>query len=319
VIRTVLGDIQPTELGMTFAHEHLLMTGGWPVMNEPDYRLDSVEKAVEEIGNLPTLGLGALVEMTPNGFGRSARGLQEVSRRTGVHIVATTGLHKVGYYADNHWLHRYSVDQISRLLIEEVEIGMDENNLEGPLIDRTDARAGIVKVATSYHRPGRSIDKLIDAVGIAHQTTGVPVATHNDKGTFGHELLDLFERAGVPAQHVVLGHIDHNPDPLLLGELAGRGAYLAFDRPGRIKYAPDSDTVALVEALVEAGHVDQLLLGSDLARRSYWSSLGGGPGLGYLLTTFLPRVGGSALEPVVKQALTENAARAFSFSSQATS
>jgi phosphotriesterase-related protein len=317
VIRTVLGDVEPDRLGVTFAHEHLLMTGGWPVMNEPDYRLDSVERAVEEVQPALAAGLGAVVEMTPNGFGRSARGLQEVSRRTGLHVVATTGLHKVGYYADNHWLHRYTAEQIARLLVDEIALGMDENNLEGPLIDRTDARAGVVKVATSYHRPGRSLDKLIAAVGEAHRRTGVPVATHNDKGTFGHQLLDLLAAAGVPERHVILGHIDHNPDPAVLAELAGRGAYLAFDRPGRIKYAPDSDTVELMAALAERGHGDRLLLGSDLARRSYWTTLGGGPGLAYLLTTFLPRLVGTSLEPVARQALTSNAARALTFASVA--
>lgn len=305
----MLGDVEPSELGVTLAHEHLLMTGGWPVMQEPDYRLDSVDAAVAEVDAARAAGLNALVEMTPNGFGRSARGLVEISRRTGVHVVATTGLHKVGYYADNHWLHRYSAAQIAGLLVDEIETGMDEHNLEGPLIDRTDARAGVVKVATSYHRAGRSIEKLVEAVGLAHRRTGVPVATHSDKGTFGHQVLDLLERAGVPATSVILGHIDHNPDPVVLGELAGRGAYLAFDRPGRIKYAPDSDTVALLGRLAEDGHADRLLLASDLARRTYWTSLGGGPGLPYLLETFLKRLVGTELAAVAEQALTANAAR----------
>ncbi|WP_390624065.1 phosphotriesterase family protein [Fodinicola feengrottensis] len=47
----------------------------------------------------------------------------------------------------------------------------------------------------------------------------------------------------------------------LLAELAARGAYLAFDRPGRIKYAPDSDSVALLVAVAERGGADRLLLG----------------------------------------------------------
>lgn len=313
MIRTVLGDIPPEELGVTLSHEHLLMTGGWPVMAEPDYRLDSVDAAVTEVSAARAAGLQSLVEMTPNGFGRSARGLQEISRRTGVNVVAATGLHKVGYYADNHWRHRYSVDRMADLLVDEVTVGMDQDNLEGPLIDRTDARAGVVKVATSYHRAGASVERFVEAVGQVHLRTGVPVATHNDKGTFGHELLDLLEKAGVPATSVILGHIDHNPDLHVLGELAARGAFLAFDRPGRIKYAPDSDTVVLLERLADAGHVDQILLASDLARRSYWSSLGGGPGLPYMLETFRMRVRGTTAGQVVDRALTRNAARALSF------
>lgn len=317
MIRTVLGDIDPGQLGVTFCHEHLLMTGGWPVMNEPDYRLDSIPAAISEVTDARIAGLSALVEMTPNGFGRSADGLVAISQETGVSIVAASGLHKVNYYADNHWVHHYSVDEIAQLLVDEVQVGMDRNNLEGPLIKRSSAKAGVVKVATLYQRPGRSVARFVEAVGVAHATTGVPISTHNDKGTLGHQTLDLLAAAGVSPQHVMLGHIDHNPDPVYLAELCARGAYLIFDRPGRIKYAPDSDSVSLFAALVERGHSDRLLLGSDLARRSYWPAFNGGPGLDYLLTTFLPRLRAEGLEDDARAALVDNPAHALSFAAVA--
>ncbi len=313
MIRTVLGDIAPGELGVTHCHEHLLMTGGWPVMNEPDFRLDSVDAAVREVEDAMAAGLRAVVEMTPLGFGRSPAGLVEIAERTGVHVIATTGLHKAAYYADNHWLHGYSVERIAGLLIDEIEQGMDHNGLEGPHIDRGVARAGIVKVATLYHRFGRDIDRYAEAVAAAHGATGVPIATHNDKGSFGHELLDRLESAGAPASSVMLGHIDHNPDPGYLADLAARGAFLIFDRPGRIKYAPDSDSMELIGRLVDAGHGDRLLLGCDLARRSYWRSLGGGPGLSYLLDRFIPRLEAEGLGDAVRAILVDNPARALSF------
>lgn len=313
MIRTVLGDVLPEDLGTTFCHEHLLMTGGWPIMNEPDYRLDSIPAAVQEVAGARDAGLRALVEMTPNGFGRSPEGLIEISRQTGVSVVAASGLHKVNYYADNHWVHHYSVDEMAQLLIAEVAEGMDTNNLEGPLVKRSSAKAGVVKVATLYQRTGRSVPRYIEAVGAAHRATGVPVSTHNDKGTLGHQILDALEAAGVEPTHVMLGHIDHNPDLTYLAELCSRGAYLIFDRPGRVKYAPDSDSVALFTTLVERGHAGQLLLGSDLARRSYWPAYDGGPGLSYLLTTFVPRLKAAGLAAQALAALVDNPARALSF------
>jgi sugar phosphate isomerase/epimerase len=39
--RTVLGDIDAAELGVTHAHEHLVIAGGRPVEFCPDIRLDS--------------------------------------------------------------------------------------------------------------------------------------------------------------------------------------------------------------------------------------------------------------------------------------
>jgi predicted metal-dependent phosphotriesterase family hydrolase len=313
MIRTVCGDVRPENVGATLCHEHLLMTGGWPVMNTPDYRLDRVDYAINEVTRARKSGLASVVEMTPNGFGRSPDGLVNISEATGLNIIAATGLHKVSYYADNHWVHHYSVEEITSLLVSEVNEGMDINNLEGPLIRRSTARAGVVKIATSYHSFGRSIRRFLEAVASTHLSTGVPIATHNDKGTMGHELLDALVEHGVKEDAVLLSHIDHNPDPVYLAELASRGAYLVFDKPGRIKYAPDSLAVELVTQLVGAGHGHRIVFGSDLARRSYWPDWGGGPGLTYLFDRFFPRLQQEGLGSFINQALVSNPAQALSF------
>ncbi|NGN62343.1 aryldialkylphosphatase [Streptomyces sp. A7024] len=310
-VRTVLGDIDGADLGVVFAHEHLLMTGGWPVRQEPDFRLDSVDSAVAEVGPARELGLGTVVEMTPLGFGRSPDGLRAIAERTGVHIVATTGFHKSGYYDDLHWLHHYPVDTVADLLTAEIEAGMDVHGLAGPVIHRSPARAGIIKIAAEYHRFGPGIRRLVPAIAQAHRRTGAPVATHCDKGTMAYELLDALAAEGVPEDAVILGHIDHDPDPDKLAALAERGAYLAFDMPGRAKYGPDSEIVDLIAHLTDRGLADRLLLGSDLARRSYWTTLGGGPGLPYLLRTFVPRLRAAGLGSTADAALTGNPRRAL--------
>lgn len=307
MIRTVLGDINDDQLGITMSHEHLLMTGGWPVMREPDFRLDSIDAAIREVETYTALGGQALVEMTPFGFGRSPNGLAEIARQSGLHIVACTGFHKLGYYADNYWVHRYTAQQITDLLIEEIEVGMDEYGLDGPLQRPTGARAGVIKFATEYHRAGSAVEKLAEAIGAAHLRTGVPISTHTEKGTMGHAQLDLLEKAGAPPTAVILGHIDHNPDAVLLSELAARGAYLSCDLPGRTKYGPDSRVIELLERLTAAGHADRILLASDLARRSYWTALGGGPGLAYILATFVPRLRSAGLGELADAALVTNA------------
>lgn len=311
VVRTVRGDLPTAQVGAAMVHEHLLMTGGWPVRLEPDFRLDSVDAAVAEVERFRAAGGGTLVEMTPLGFGRDPDGLADTARRTGVRLVACTGFHKLDYYADNHWLHRYPVERIADLLVAEIGEGIDRGGLDGPVVERADARAGVVKLATGYHRAGPAVERLAEAVGITHRRTGAPVSTHTEHGTMGHTQLDLLERAGVPADAVTLGHIDHNPDPVVLSELAGRGAYLAFDLPGRTKYGPDSRVVDLVAALTDAGHADRLLFAGDLARRSYWPAYGGGPGLDYLLTAFVPRLRAAGLGEVADAALVTNPARAL--------
>jgi phosphotriesterase-related protein len=117
---------------------------------------------------------------------------------------------------------------------------------------------------------------------------------------------------GVAPSSIIVGHIDKNPDPYVHRELASMGVFLEYDSPSRQKYGPDSDAVRLIASAVEHCYQHQILLGMDLARRSYWPSYGGGPGLRYLLETFAPRLKAEGLDAVVPLLLIENPARAFS-------
>jgi predicted metal-dependent phosphotriesterase family hydrolase len=64
-VRTILGDIAAADLGITYAHEHLVIDGGRPVQLFPDFRLDSVEDAVAELAPAQALGLRAVVDAIP--------------------------------------------------------------------------------------------------------------------------------------------------------------------------------------------------------------------------------------------------------------
>ena len=66
VVRTILGDIAPEQLGVTDAHEHLIRIGGGEVAHGgEDMRLPSVDKAVEETRMFLAAGGKALVDTAP--------------------------------------------------------------------------------------------------------------------------------------------------------------------------------------------------------------------------------------------------------------
>jgi 5-phospho-D-xylono-1,4-lactonase len=65
-VRTVLGDIDPRELGKTDVHEHLLMRS--PLLRGEE--LDDLEKSTREAVELREAGIDALVELTTIGLGR---------------------------------------------------------------------------------------------------------------------------------------------------------------------------------------------------------------------------------------------------------
>ncbi|HEX9998621.1 MAG TPA: hypothetical protein VGB45_15895, partial [Abditibacterium sp.] len=146
-IRTVLGDISPAELGVCYSHEHIIIDPSFATDQNPDFLLDDVEKAVEELKELKAMGVGAVVDSMPCDCGRNVEKLAEVSRQSGVHIIAPTGLHLAKYYDSGHWSHRYSKDNMAVLFYHEVESSVDLNNLGGPTERESDFLSGIIKIA----------------------------------------------------------------------------------------------------------------------------------------------------------------------------
>jgi phosphotriesterase-related protein len=260
------------------------------VVKTPDFKLDSVEKAIEEMGYWLTAGGGAVVDAQPFGCGRNVRKLIEVSKATGLPIIVPTGFQSKEFYLPDHWQYKYDESLLAGLILQEVTEGADLNGYESPIVQRSEVKAGFMKVAGDYQTVSDHTRRQIRAVGRVHQQTGVPVLVHTEHGTAGDLLLDLLEAAGVPATSVMLCHIDRNPDPYVHRQLAQRGAYLEYDSPSRIKYQPENLVVNLMRMMVDAGLGERLLLGGDMARRSYWKAYGGGPGFDYLLTRFTARL-----------------------------
>src|SRR6267143_1034564 len=127
-------------------------------------------------------------------------------------------------------------------------------------------------------------------------------------------IVALLTREGVSTERIILAHLDRNPDFELHAEVAGRGVVLEYDTPGRIKYRPDSQLIDLIEEMAAAGHIDRLLLGLDLGMRDYFRAFGGGPGLAYLMETFVPRLRNRIGEEAARKILVDNAATAFALS-----
>ncbi|HZA00113.1 MAG TPA: hypothetical protein VE575_15235 [Acidimicrobiales bacterium] len=288
MIRTVLGDVPPSELGFCHAHEHVLIRGGLGVMKNPDLGIGDVDAAVEELTAFRRAGGGAMVDAMPLDCGRDAAGLVEVSRLTGIHIVAATGFHTPHYYDDIHWTYSYPIDDIVELLVAEVEEGLDEHGYNGPRVRRLAARAGVVKVASELDRIAAVSRKLMEAAAECHRRTGVPVLTHTERGTMALEQVEALTALGVPADAIMVSHVDRNLDHGLHAELARTGAYLVYDGVSRDKYHTVDEVIDLIEIACAGGGRDRVLLGLDLALRSYRRSYGGSPGMTFVLDRFLP-------------------------------
>ena len=312
-VRTVLGDIDPSELGVTYAHEHVVIDGGRPVLMEPDFDLADVDAMAIEVTEAAGLGLHAIVDAMPCDAGRNAGKLAELSRRTGVHIVAPTGLHHERFYGPAHWSHKVRVDDLAELFALEVTDGIDELDYSGPIVRRTPYRAGVLKVAGSLNGPSERDRKVFQAAALAHARTGVPILTHCEAGTGGVEQVELFAELGVDPSHVTLSHVDKVVDRGYHSAMLSAGANVEYDQSYRWTDEPNS-TARLIGWMVEDGFADRIVLGMDAARRGYLRVYGGSPGLTWLLDGFTAELEAVGIDAAMRRRLfVDNPARAFAF------
>ena len=312
-IRTVLGEIEPSVLGVTYAHEHLVIDGGRPVELSPDFLLNDLDKLTDELRAASAAGLQAAIDMMPADCGRNPTLLAELSRRSGVHLVAATGLHHERFTGPAHWSLMATEDELADLFAADVEVGIDERDYTGPIVVRTDIRAGVIKIAGSLGGPSDRDRPIFRAAAATHLRTGVPIHTHCDGGTGALEQVRLLADAGVAPERVSLSHVDKVVDRGYQRETFATGASVVYDQAFRWGDQPNG-TLQLLEWAVEDGHAGQVMLGMDAARQGYYSAFGGSPGLPYLLREFSDQMDARGLHaPIRRRFFVDNPARAFAF------
>jgi 5-phospho-D-xylono-1,4-lactonase len=316
-LRTVLGDVEASQVGTCYAHEHLIIDPSFTTYCYPDFLLDSVERACIDVAEFHAAGGRTLVDSMPCGGGRNAVKLSEICRITGVNIVCPTGLHLAKYYAPGHWGARLSSEQLAKLFIADIEQGIDSADYNGPEISRTPHKAGVVKVATGQQSPSKHEHKIFEAAAMTHHQTGAPILTHTEQGAGALEQVRLFQEFGVPLQHVVISHTDRAPDRVYHKEILSTRAILEYD--SAFRWAPEAGnpTLELIVAMVAEGFGEQIVLGMDAARRKYWKGYGGTPGLAFLLREFVPRLIEAGLTDAdIERIFVSNPASCYAFVSR---
>jgi phosphotriesterase-related protein len=318
IVRTVLGDIPPEGLGATYMHEHLIIDSPLVADRLPHIHLPSVDDAVAELTPCRSAGAGALVDTMPAASGRDVRRLAAVSERSGLHVLAVTGLHTEKYYPGQAWALEASPEVLADLFTADIELGIDRFDYTGPVIERTDHRAGLIKVVTTGPDITTRDRRLFEAAAEAHGRTGAPVLSHCEEGRGALEQIALFREVGIPLERVVLSHTDKVPDPGLHLELLASGVNLEYDQALRQSTNPEPATARLLVEMIGAGFLDRLMLGTDGARRTLWTSLGGSPGLAWLLTGFADVLAALGIDAAAWETmLVTNPARFLSFTPQA--
>lgn len=254
-VQTVTGRVAAEALGRTLVHEHVLVGfPGWDLdaLAPRFVRAEAMARAVDQLQELRGLGVGTFVDPCPMDLGRDVEFLAEVAQKSGMQIVCTTGAY---FEAEGitHTFRHLPVEDIAAIYIKEITEGIGETGI----------RAGAVKIATGAHRISEYERKLVQAGARAARETGVPLISHTQEASCGHDQIDLVTGEGVPANRLLVGHSDGIDDPDYHRALAERGAFVGFDRFGITLIVPDEVRVKNVIALARAGYGKNILLSHD--------------------------------------------------------
>ena len=242
-------------MGFTLSHEHVMLSSAGIQYTYPEFldRQGTLERAVSHLKEAYSEGLRTMVDVTTMDLGRDIQLLEEVSRRSGVQIIAATGtwrdIPRIFWTA--------TPDMIADLYVREIEEG----------IEGTGIKAGVIKVANDRGGVTTEGEIILRAAARAHNRTGVPISTHTWALEYvGDQQVRIFEEEGVNLNRVYIGHSNDTKDTDYLLGLLRKGVWLGLDRypGGRTAGTPNWEKrTETAKRLLDAGYGDRIMLSHD--------------------------------------------------------
>src|SRR3954467_1590836 len=233
-VKTVLGPVPADDLGVVAVHEALLsvVPGAEHAYDISFDRAEIFEVLARKLTAFRQAGGGTLVDSTGRFHGRDVRLYEALSRPTGVHIVASTGMgpeeNLGGYFLTPQ------TDPPTPWPAEKFADLFAREGTEGMVVPRVERRGAAGLVATAATRAGMTPtdESLFRGAARAALATGVPVSIRYGADALRDLRVVLDE--GLPADRVVVGDLDRT-DAVTSGwpvAVAATGAYVAIDHVG---------------------------------------------------------------------------------------
>jgi len=255
IVQTVRGPVDASKLGFTLPHEHVCASSAGYWQAWPEYfggRASFISNVVEKLKTAKREGVDTIVDVTTIDTGRDVRLLEEVSRKSGLQIVACTG----------HWLDpsmsmkARTADELGSFFTLEIQHG----------IEGTDIRAGVIKVATDPEGVTPFLEKALKGAARASKATGIPITTHASSfDRMGEKQAAIFEAEGVDPSRVCIGHSDDSDNWEYMSGLAKRGYTVGMDHLplGLRQPVTWQKRAERIKQLIEAGFVERIFLSND--------------------------------------------------------
>ena len=301
MITTVLGEIEAKDLGITSSHEHIFIdmrhcvdvTGNEPPEFYGDFNvksradvaidpyavldnalIDNFAMAIEELEYFKAHGGQTIIDCTLDEIGRDPIALRELSKKTGVNIIAGCG----HYYGKAHYpyVKDASIEDLADEMRRDINVG----------IKGTDVKAGIIGEIGTSAVMSEDEKKVLHAAGIVGAETGKAVHVHTDLYTEnGYEVVKILTAEGMRPEKICIDHIDVWLRPDYIRGLLELGVYVEFDNFGKEfyinearRFAYDLERVRLLKELIDEGYGNKILICNDICLKSMLRGYGG---LGY--------------------------------------
>ena len=343
-VQTVLGLVDPSELGHTQTHEHLLSDLSWYydvtvsslpagvrgrslepiclenygwvrrnwISNKQNMSLTSESDAIAEMRKYIASGGGSVVDATSKGIARDPEGLVRISRATGVGVVMGAGYYVVEAHPDE--VGRMSEEELAESIVRDVVEGADGTGINSGII-------GEIGLGYPMH-PDE--EKVLRAAAKAQVETGAPLLIHPGRDPAAPvDAMRIVREAEGDPERTVMSHIDRTIFSLgEVLELAKTGCYVEFDLFGQeSSYYPlapidmpnDAARINYLMGLMDAGFGHKLVIAQDICTKVHLSKYGG-EGYNHILENVVPimrRKGMSAQE--VDTILVHNPAHILAF------
>ena len=251
-IHTVLGEINANDIGTVLSHEHVVCVSHAMKIGFGDNWFSTsevIDTAVQALQQAKTeCGVDTIIDGTPLNLGRDVPMLQEISRRSGVNIILSTGL----YYTEDYFLRAKTPEFLSQFFIDECVNG----------IANTGIKPEFLKCATNDNGVTPLNRKSLETMAIVQRETDLPLFAHNHHATkTPYEQIKVFEKQRVNLEKVIIGHCSDSNDIHYLEDFLRQGCYLGFDRI----HANCFDIAKTICTLIERGWEDKLLFSHDWA------------------------------------------------------
>ncbi len=260
-VMTVTGPVSPDELGITLMHEHLTFAyPGWYADDSiTPYNREAAEaECVKVLEDVKKLGVKTIVDATAADVGgRDPVLMRNASEKSGIRIIAATGLFPESVGAGNYYKWQSTMrgrdldEDLYELFSTEITIGIRGSGV----------KAGIIKIATGDPGITAYEESVFKAAVRVAAETGVSIMTHTEAAAVGPVQQDLLLKLGANPQRIMIGHQNNSVEiEYALSQLERPGFFLGFDRTNPLMSTAAEDNII---SLMERGYGDRIMLSHD--------------------------------------------------------